>query len=299
MNNLSGKIKLLVVSAALATVIFIFQCATQADQWTPPGDFWEHPEPSPWAKWRPEPDPWMEFQDFHFGESGWIPYEQSFDNYFHEQHFMYEQRVYVVGVGESIQNTINSIPDLFYTLVIMDKVITESVQFGSASVLIDGQGVTWRPSVNFQACAYVAVSGYPGVTFQDVNFEGLGNSCVYAYASDVSFRDCTMTDGNSIYGGGLHADHCRVILTDTCIALNHAENGGGMYFNACQVFMDSCAVGFNTAYLGGGICLNESEMVAGHSLIGWNVATSQGGGIYGDGSGWTLYDCCVEWNLPE
>ncbi|MDG1483479.1 MAG: MopE-related protein [Myxococcota bacterium] len=96
----------------------------------------------------------------------------------------------------------------------------------------------------------------------------------------------TTTSGNDTfyvysYGGGVFVEDGTLLLEDSSISANSADQGGGVYLDATSVgTVDTTWVTANTATDGGGFEVDGGELSLTNVASLWNEATSDGGGIF-------------------
>ncbi len=102
---------------------------------------------------------------------------------------------------------------------------------------------------------------------QGVAFEGStgGGARTFGQTGTVSFTNSTVSGNSSTrsgaayapygyaHGGGIYGNGAAIVLTNSTVASNKAEQGGGIYqYNAATVNADSTIVAGNTSSAGGG-----------------------------------------------
>lgn len=99
--------------------------------------------------------------------------------------------------------------------------------------------------------------------------------------SEAKLEGFTITDGNSLKGGGLAIFDSSPTITNNMITGNRANSGGGILIENSKAFISNNIINGNLAQGGGGILIENSSPTITGNIISDNLAELIGGGIAG------------------
>ena len=150
---------------------------------------------------------------------------------------------------------------------------------------------TWTPADGLT----ITLSETQLSIIDDLNINGLGsdvltidangNSRVFnisGLTTDVEFSGLTITGGQEEIGGGIYNQYGTLMLTNSTVSGNSANNfGGGIFHESGTLVLTNSIVVKNSAGTGGGIHNQYGMLTLVNSMITSNLAYYDGGGIYG------------------
>ncbi len=125
--------------------------------------------------------------------------------------------------------------------------------------------------------SHADISGYTCTGNYAVNDGG-----IYIYQSDVSIKNCTVTDNiTERTGGGIAAFYSEIEADGLTINGNESVSGGGVFVKKTTAVFQNCDIYENNSlYSGGGIFTESGELTLLDVTVKDNKAAKSGNGIY-------------------
>ncbi|MBW8017329.1 MAG: hypothetical protein FVQ82_14200 [Planctomycetes bacterium] len=118
--------------------------------------------------------------------------------------------------------------------------------------------------------------------------------------SSPTIRNCTISGNAATDGGGMMNYVASPTVSNCTFSDNTASDGGGMKNYKSSATIDNCIFNGNTANLGGGIYDRASFSVTiNNCTFSGNAATDKGGGMYNFSSSPTLSNCTFSKNTAN
>jgi len=127
-------------------------------------------------------------------------------------------------------------------------------------------------------------AGAPACTLDQIGHSRVGDGVINCSGiSDTATRieGFTITNGPSVYGGGICCEHSSPTITNNVITGNSADVGGGIYcWYSSPTITNNVITGNSARYAtGGGIYCWESNPTIANNVITGNSSSRAGGGI--------------------
>ena len=198
-----------------------------------------------------------------------------------------------------------------------------TINLTSDELLIDKNLTISGPGANLLTVQRSAAGGIPEFRIFDIAYNGVsfnvtisgltitnGSAAGGSNGGGISYTstDATLTvtnctiSGNvaDVDGGGIYNDSGTVIITNSILFGNSANNGGGIYNNKGKVSITTSTLSANPANVdGGGIYNNFGTVNMTNSTLSANSVTGTGGGIENHSGGLNITNSTLSGNSAD
>jgi len=136
------------------------------------------------------------------------------------------------------------------------------------------------------------------IVVESINVYKNGGGGMKNLYSSPTISNCSFTNNNAAYGGGMYNTDCSLIITNSTFSANtSADKGGGVFNYLSTLILTNCEFVANTGFYGGGLWIwGHSTSITNCSFL--NNVADEGGGIYNyAASSLTITKCIFSANV--